>query len=157
MQQKGFTVVELIIVLVVISILAVGAFISWPGRGINVYGQATQLANDVRYTQVLSMTKGQRYRLVKTSSTTYQIQNSSGTAIIGAMGSTTVTLGTGISFGTLTNLPNSLIAFDGNGTPYVDTGSPGTALSSTATMPLTDGSNTNTVSITPQTGRVTIQ
>ncbi len=156
-KQSGFTMFELIVVIVLISLLSVGVYFNWPGSTINLDGQIHQLANDLRYTQTLSMTTGQRYRWVKTSSTTYQIVNFSGTPITLALGNTTLTLNSGITFGTLTNLPNNLIAFDGLGAPYTDAASPGTALSSTASIVLTAGGATKTVSITPETGSVAVQ
>ena len=143
-------------ILVVISIIGVTAMLQWPARGINLGAEANQLANDIRYTQSLAMNNGMRYYLIKQSSTTYQIMNSAGTAVTLAMGNTTMTLNSGITFGTLTNLPNNLIAFDGKGTPYVTYTSPGTALASTATIPLVSGSNTITISILAGTGRVTV-
>ena len=154
---KGFTLIELVMVLILISILAVFASINWPGRSINLAAQAEQLVNDIRYAQTLGMTKGQRYRWVKTSATSYQITNNSGTAIIMPSGGTTITLGTGISFGTLINLPNNLIAFDGQGIPYIDTATPGTALAANASIPLTADGQTKTIVVSPQTGRVIIQ
>lgn len=157
MQESGFTLVELVTVIILLGIISTVVMIQWPGSTINLGAQAAQLAGDIRYTQALSMTKAQRYRLVIVSSTTYQITNSSGTAILNASGATTTTLNTGITFGTLANLPNSLIAFDTLGTPYVDTASPGTALASTASIPLVAGSKTATVTIAPQTGRVLAQ
>jgi prepilin-type N-terminal cleavage/methylation domain-containing protein len=154
----GFTLIELIIVIVIIAILAVIPFFNWPSTSLNLDGQAQQLANDIRYTQSLSMTKAQRYRLViTTGSSSYQILNSAGTAVRFASGNTTVTLASGISFGTLTNLPNSLIVFDGDGIPYTTTGSPGTALSANASIPLQAGGNTKTVVIVPLTGKVNVQ
>lgn len=157
-QMKGFTLIELIIVIVIVSILAAMPFLNWPSSSISLAGQAQQLANDIRYAQSLAMTKAQRYRLViSTGSNSYQILNSAGTAILFSSGSTTVTLNSGISFGTLSNLPNSLIAFDGNGIPYTTTGSPGTALAADASIPLQSSGNTTTVVITPLTGRVNIQ
>jgi len=155
--QKGFTLIELICVIILLGILSVGAYLQWPGSSINSGAQAQQVANDMRYTQALSMTKGKRYSFVITSSTTYQIQNSSGTAIITAMGGTTTTLNTGLSFGTLSNLPNNLVTFDGNGIPYSTTGTPGTVLSATASIPITGGSITQTITITPMTGRILVQ
>jgi len=153
-KQKGFTLIELVCVIILLGVLSATVFINWPGVTINLGAQAYQLADDLRYTQALSMTKDQRYALVITSSTTYQITNGSGTAILNAFGSTTTTLQHGISFGTLTNLPNNLVAFNSKGIPYITTGSPGTALAAVATIPLNGGSSTMTVSIAPQTGNV---
>jgi prepilin-type N-terminal cleavage/methylation domain-containing protein len=154
--ESGFTLIELVLVIVIMSFLSVGVYIAWPGSTINLKGQADQIASDIRYAQALSMTKGERYRWVKTSSTTYQITNSSGTAILLAGGSTTVTLNSGMAFGSFTDLPNNLVVFGGNGTPYTDTGSPGTALASTAIIPITAGSETKNISISPETGRVIV-
>lgn len=156
-KQNGFTLVELIIVIIVISIVSIFALFRWQGTTINLEAQAQQLAGDIRYTQALSMTKGERYRWVKISSATYQIQNAAGTAMTLAQGNTTVTLNTGITFGALTNLPNNLVAFNGSGTPYTDTGSPGTALATIATIPLTADGETKTIAISSGTGRVIVQ
>jgi len=156
-NQRGFTLLELVIILGILAIISVYVFSSLPNTTLSLSGQAQQLANDIRYTQSLAMTKGQRYRWVKKSSTTYQIQNNSGTPIILSQGNTTVTFGTGITFGTLTNLPNNLVNFDGRGTPYSDTASPGTALSSNATIPITAGGETHTITIAIETGGVTLQ
>jgi hypothetical protein len=103
------------------------------------------------------MTKGQRYRFVKTSNTTYQIQNNSGAAILSAMGTTTVTLNNGITFGAMTNVPNSLIAFDGLGVPYTTTGAPGTALAATAVITVTGDGQTRMLNVYPVTGYVDVQ
>lgn len=154
-KSNGFTLIELMAVLMIIGILSTVVFFNWSPTYMNLAAQEQQLANDIHFAQSLSMTTGQRYRWVKISSNTYQIMNSAGTPILLAMGSTTATLNGNITFGTLTNLPNNLVAFDGTGAPYSTTGSPGTALAATAVIPLTSGGDTETVSITPQTGQVT--
>lgn len=154
---QGFTLIELIMVIMIASILAVVALTQWQGPALNVYGQAEQVANDIRYAQALSMTKGQRFYFVEVSSTTYQIKNLAGTAITFASGSTTATLNNGITFGSFTNLPSSLVTFDGTGIPYINTSTPGTALSSAASIPLTSSGKTNTVIIAPTTGVTSIQ
>lgn len=157
-KTHGFSLIELVMVIAIISILAVIPFFNMPGPTLSLAAQAQKLANDIRYTQSFSMTKGQRYRLVITTGTSsYQILDTAGTAVRFASGSTTTTLNSGISFGTLTNLPNSLIAFDGEGTPYTTTGSPGTALTANAIIPLTSSGSTTNVIITPISGAVTIQ
>lgn len=155
-QQQGFTLIELIIVIMVISILASYAVMKHPGTTINLGAEAKQLASDIRYTQTLAMTKGERYYLQRNSAVSYQILSASGTPVTMPNGATLVTLYSGTSFGSFTNLPSNLIAFNGEGSPYTTSTSPGTALASTATIPITNGTATLTVSITPQTGRVTV-
>jgi MSHA pilin protein MshC len=156
-NTRGYSLIELILVITIISLVSTASFFLLRNATIDVEGQAQQLANDLRYAQSLAMTKGQRYRWVKLSASTYQIQNNAGTAITLAQGNTTVTFNSGITFGTLTNLPNNLVAFDGNGAPYTDTAIPGTALASSASIPLTSGTDTTTVVVSPGTGRVLVQ
>lgn len=155
-RQSGFTLLEFVIVIILLGILSAAAYLKWPGNVMNLSGQANQLAEDLSYAQTLAMTTGQRVRLVKSSSTSYQILNSAGTAVRMPSGATSITLNRNITFGTLTNLPNSLINFDGRGTPYTDTATPGTALAATAVFTLSAGSESTTVSVTPQTGWVTV-
>lgn len=155
--QPGFTLIELVCTIVLLGILSISAFMIWPGTTINIGAEAQQVADDIRYTQSLSMTQGERYRFVITSSTTYQIVNSNGTAVLNAVGSSTTTLNNQLSFGALSNLPNQLIAFDGNGNPYVTTGSPGSALLVTARIPINGEGATKTITIAPQTGSVLLQ
>jgi prepilin-type N-terminal cleavage/methylation domain-containing protein len=156
-KANGFTLIEVVIVVLAIGILAVYPLIKWPGTVINLAAEAERLASDIRYAQSLAMTKGDRYQFVRTSSNTYQIRSAAGTPVILGQGSSTVTLNTGITFGTFVNLPNNLIAFDGTGAPYTDNISPGTALSATASIPITASGNTKTIVITPETGNITIQ
>ena len=150
----GFTLLEFTIVLVIIGIIAVFVSFFWPDSIVNLDAAANQIANDIRYTQSLSMNKGERYRWIKTSATTYQIVDSGGSPILLSGGNTTQTLASGITFGSLVNLPNNLVAFDGKGVPYTDTGS--TQLSSTASIALIAQSDSSTILITPQTGRVSV-
>lgn len=156
-QSIGFSILEIIVTIVIVSVLSVSVFYFLPIYNINLPAQASTIAGDIRLTQTLSMTNAQRYRFVKLTSTTYQITNSAGVAIKNpATGKTTTTLGKGITFSTITNLPNNLIAFDSNGVPYTDTANPGTALSATATITITGGGLTNSIQISPQTGWVNV-
>lgn len=151
LQKAGFTIIELVIIIAIMAILAAVAIAKWPGKAINLSAQAHALVSDIRYTQNLSMTKGTRYKLVKISSSSYQISNLPGTIVV-----TTVTLGSGISLGSFTNLPNNLLAFNGKGEPYIDATTPGTPLAVTASIDITASGHTKTISISPETGRVTL-
>lgn len=149
---SGFTLIELVIVILLMGIISVTITLKWPATSLNLEFEARRLLYDIRYVQALSMVSGQRYRWVKISSTTYQLTNEAGTAVLLPSGSTQLTFTNGVMFGTLVNLPNSLVAFDSQGVPYSNSSIPGTVLSSTASIPLTVSGQTRVVQITAQTG-----
>jgi Tfp pilus assembly protein FimT len=148
----GFTIVELVVILLVIGIVAVFVAPNLSSTGITLPAAATRLAETIRFTQNLSMSRGQRYRINFTGSS-YQITDMSGVAIIQPM--TNSTAATTITPITLSGfnppLTNGYVAFDSRGVPYV---SATAALASTATITMTSGSDTATVVISPETGRV---
>lgn len=152
MRASGFTIIEILMVIMAIAVLSIMVLPAWHGPTLSLEYNAEHLLDDIRYAQALSQTTGLRYRWVRTSTTTYQIMDNTGTAIHLSSGSTTRSLSTGVSFGTMTNLPNSMIVFNGQGVPYTDTGTPGTALATTATIPLTANGKTKTISIYSTTG-----
>lgn len=155
---KGFTLFELIIVMIVIAILAVYVIFKWSTPVLNIDAEANQFANDIRYTRSLSITHGERYKIIRLSDSVYTITDSAGTPIIFPSGKNSVTLASGIVFGNWTNLPNNLITFDGKGTPYIDAITPGTSFN-TATLysiTLIEGNTSRTVTISPTTGRVAV-
>jgi len=151
-SQQGFSLLELVLVIVIIGIISINVTPNWTASSLGLEFEARRVLYDVRYAQVLSMTSGQRYRWVKTSSTSFSILNEAGTAIRLPTGGTVVTLTNGVTIGSLTNLPNSFVAFNTQGIPYTDSSIPGTALASTASIPLSLHGVTRTVQISPQTG-----
>jgi prepilin-type N-terminal cleavage/methylation domain-containing protein len=155
-KLQGFTLIELVVVICIIAILSGGyALITYQPAPIELTAMATQLAGDLRYAQALSMTKGVRYRLASISSNQYQIVSSAGTAITFPSGSTTMTMGGGIYFNGASNLPYSLVAFDGWGTPYTDTANTLLAAAAVITLAAPDGTS-QTVTVLPVTGRVSV-
>ena len=157
LKQKnviGFTFIELIIVILVAVILVASISILWTGSSVNLDAQASLLINDIRYTQNLAMVKGERYRFVRSSATSYQVTDNNGVPVTLPFGGNTVTFGSGIFFGTIANLPNNFIVFDSLGIPYIDAGNPGTKLSTVATINLVTSNKTRVISISPETGRV---
>ena len=150
-RVQGFSLLELVIVLILTGILSVYAINRWPGSSINLSAQADQLVADIRYTQSLAMSRGQRYR-INLNAASYSITNAAGTvAVPHPVNNSAVALfDTGITLTTT----NSFLVFDSNGIPYTTTTSPGTPLAGDAVITLTSSGLSRTVRISPQTGRV---
>ena len=140
-STNGFTLIELIIAIAIIGILAVTMLPKWTASSLTLEFQARRMLDDIRYAQALSMVSGQRYRWVATSSTTYQITNEAGSAILFPSGSNQIALTDGANFSS--NL---------QGTPYVNTAYPGTTLTGTAIISLIASGVTRSIQISPQTG-----
>ncbi|EKD72140.1 MAG: hypothetical protein ACD_45C00750G0004 [uncultured bacterium] len=156
-KLQGFTLIELLFIILLISVVGVTLLLQWPATSLNLEYEARRVQNDIRYTQALSITSGQRYRWVKISSSTYQIVNEAGTPILLPSGSNQLTLINGVTLGTLSNLPNNLIAFNSQGIPYVDSTIPGTALTATASISINTTGQSRTIQISPETGYGTLQ
>lgn len=125
--------------------------------------QAQRLAAVIRYAQNQAMTQGVRYQ-VRFTATTYDVYSTAGgvatqvrEAGTGQLGPYTLASGVTITIPP-TNLSNSALTFDGRGIPYTNLSAPDSLLSpSAATLTLTKGTQTRTVVISPDTGRVVVQ
>jgi len=135
-------------VMVLLGVLTAIASMRMPGDGINVGAQAEQLASDIRYTQSLAMSRGQRFR-INFAANSYQITDVSGATPITAA----VTLAPTVLSGYNPPLTNSYLAYDSLGVPYTD---PTTALAAQVALTLTSGGEAITVRVAPQTGRVQV-
>lgn len=154
-NQTGFTLLELVMVLMITALLGATLLVVWPSQKPNVEGSAQQLAGDLRYMQNLAMTMEQKYR-VNFSSSQYTLTQQNGTTAVphpGGSGSNVITLPSGITLAT-SGLPNGYIVYDKNGVPYTDNGDPGTQLGSQATITLSGDGESYSVSVEPNTGTV---
>jgi hypothetical protein len=134
-------------------ILAIVVHLKWSNLSIDLHAQAALLATDIRYTQNLSMTQHQKFRLAKISSNTYQIQDGNNNPVTIPSRDTTTTLGRGITFGTLSGITNKII-FDSKGTPYNDA-TPSVPITNSVIIRLISKGEIVDIIIYPETGRVT--
>lgn len=161
-MNRGFTLVELIVAMLLISILAVAMWPRAPSReSLTLQARADQLASDIRYAQTLSMTSGQRHCLLfdpvaGPPYSGYRLRS-------GLTCATVVAHPAGLSepfplctSGTCANtaaFPNDYVQFDGLGVPYTDSA---TTLGANAVITIADDGS-KSVTITPGTGRVIVQ
>jgi len=158
--ERGFTLRELLIVIVLVGIISAIALTRTGNDPVMLSTQVDQLAGDIRYVQALAMTQGQRYRINLTATGyTLTLADAGGTLVphpvTGSTAQTNWNSGVTVALPP-TNLPNSLVAFDGRGIPYTDnvaTIALGAAI--TATITLSKGGASQSITITPLTGRVT--
>jgi prepilin-type N-terminal cleavage/methylation domain-containing protein len=157
-RHFGFTLIEVTSVIILVAIIAAFAVSRWPNKSsFLVLGQAEKLASDIRYTQSLAVTHNAGYRLnLNTVSGTYTITDVNGALVTHPVtGTTTITLASGTAFGAISNLPNNLIGFNSKGIPGINS-TITTGLSTTATIAISGGGITHTVSIIPNTGTVSV-
>ena len=162
--NRGFTLVELVVVLLVIGILAFFVLPRTSQNTLELWSQAEQLATDIRYAQTLSMTRGAalgnqgRYCIFFTA-TGYQFRHNSNsyatpctTAVNHpATGSTAAIVLSGTAVGPA-NLTGNYLEFDTKGQPTSFTAP---LLNATVTLNATGGPRT--VVVSPVTGKATVQ
>ncbi len=120
-RQKGFSLIELAIIILVVGTITLGITLVWPGDTISLESQAKLLTNDIRLAQLLSMTKFERYKINFISTTQYQIEDSSGNIYnYRDRSQSPYTLKQGIEF---QSTPAN-ITFNSLGVPYDDAGNP---------------------------------
>ena len=153
---RGFTLIELIIVMVIFAILVAGALLVDITGGVTAYNDAQQIATAIRYAQSLSMTHDANYTVTMSSVSSvwqYQILLSGVAQINPTTGSTApVVISSTLAFSSA--ISSGSLSFDGRGVPY---GNSNTPLSSAATVTLTfSGEKSQIVQIAPKTGNVQV-
>ena len=156
LSYKGFTLLELTIVLVLAVTLGALLVSIWPGKSPLVTAQGLQVAQDLRYARHYAITQETTTRLTFNPTTMQYalINNNSGAGIILPGKSQNVEqLDTSFTLA-ISNLPNNYVIFDKDGVPYSDNA--GTVLGTNATIALTGDSETATVTIRANSGSVSL-
>ena len=162
MREKGFTVIELIMVIVIVAILSVGTALFLGNiAGQRISAAAEKIIADLRYAQGLAAASrnncGVTFSTANNNYTVFENNNPADPAIYPlTQGDFTVDFDNlteydGVSITSISIGTGSLVSFDSFGIPYDSTGA---ALASDAEIEL---NNSVTIVIHPETGTVEIQ
>jgi len=141
---QGFTLIEILSVIVILGIIAAVAMPSFNPSGINVGTAAQAIETDIRFVQELAMSRnpqnpGDVSLTFTNGASTYTITDPSGSF------TTTRTLPDGV---TITS-PNLTVAFDKFGEPEL-------ACAASCSVVIDAGGTTQTITVERFTGKVTI-
>ena len=152
LHLAGFTLIELVIVIVVISILSTYAIMkSAPAAEITLPSQAQKLASDIRHAQVLATSWGKslRLNLISGANGTYSVSCvTSGSFPCDVSPVNNPASGSSFSV----SLQKSVVLAGNSTLDFNSLGQP----SAEASYTLTSGSSTTTVSVAALTGFVTV-
>ena len=151
-RHCGFTLIEIIAILVLLSIIAVGAVSILPASNSRLATEADRLSSHLRYAQIRAQADTYQWRLVFTDATTYRI----GPVVVPGAGFTPgIVPGAGGTQGILTDgvttTSGTVIRFDSWGRPLNDAG---TLLGADQTITLTQGTQTRNITIRAGTGLI---
>lgn len=162
MNRHGFTIIELIVILVIIGIVATAVMVSGSPKGpVRLHAACQKLATDLRYMQEVAMAQQVRFGVSfnpgDRSYFGYRINTSTKATDPQTQGNLEIKFDTTREFKEIqiagTNF-NNAVEFDSAGRPYNGSG---VLLSSQGIVTLSDGTNTRTVTIEAVTGKVSIQ
>lgn len=152
MKTTGFSLLELVIALLILSILSVSLLWEDTDGPLGAMPALTQLATDIRYIQHYAMMRGQNTR-INFSTDYYWFSNANNSAAVAhpTWQLNPIPLDSGA---TLTSSVTFII-FDNLGIPYSNH-SPWTALTLNATLTINQNSTSRNLIIRPETGQVWI-
>ena len=167
MRKKGFTIIELVIVMVAVGILSVMSVvvIGKAIRQIQLGSATDKMASDFRYAQTMASSTGKWYGVSVEANplNIYTIYTTTGTkdtladnpAKFGSNFIVNVNTNYGVLISGVNIAGGKKVEFSPLGTPYTDRY--GTALTAEGTITLNKESLSKTIHISPDTGRVYIQ
>jgi type II secretory pathway pseudopilin PulG len=143
---------ELVVVLVLLGIVAATVGVRLGGSGSNLGATADRLASDLRTVQSLAQTRAQRH-CVSFAAGNYTVTNNNCATVINLPTSANpVAMPSGITLAST----DALLVFNGLGRPFTDAAAT-TPLAAEAVVTLSAGTESTTVRVTPETGRVRVQ
>ena len=151
-RRSGFTLYEIVGVLVLLSVIALGVLSTLPNASSSLPAEIDRVSSHLRYAQIRAQADIYQWRLVFTSTTTYQV----GPVVIPGAGFTPVNIpGTGATSATLSDgiatTSGTAVRFDSWGRPMSDAGA---LLATDQTITLTRGSESMTITIEAGTGLI---
>jgi type II secretory pathway pseudopilin PulG len=151
-HSGGFTLIEIMVILIMLGVLAGGAMSAFPDSNANLATEADRLRSHLRYAQIRAQADVYQWRLVFTDATTYQI----GPVVIPGAGFTPgVVPGSDGTQGGLTDgvtaIAGTVIRFDSWGRPLSDWGN---VLGADKAITLTAGARNESITIRAGTGLI---
>jgi MSHA pilin protein MshC len=147
-KQSGFTLIELVTVLILLGILGSSLYLRGSPTSATLNAQADQLARTLRHTQSLSLNQGRSLTFDVQGTTSYVISDTGGTTITDPQGIVqTYSLVNGV------NLAGSDLDFDSLGRPIDATDN---LITAAQTWTLSTNGSSASVSVEPLTGFVSV-
>ncbi len=160
--MKGFTLIELVVIITIVGILAVAVLVSGTAKGpVRLEAACQRLALDLRYMQEMAMAEQVRFGISFDASDEsyfgFRVNTSTKAQDPHTQGDLEIEFDEMKEFSEIgivsTNFSDA-VEFDSIGAPY---NASAVALMSEGIVTLTDGTNTRTVRIQPATGKVNMQ
>lgn len=147
----GFTLIEVITVLIIIGILSAAIFSRGPSLNSDLSARMSEVRAQLRYLQLMAMKTGTTYLALKSDgATSYWAYNSvNASSYLALPGETSKTISLAAKNITMSSF---IISFDQFGIPYKD--DPPAKLTANATITITAGGQSGTLNIVPETGFV---
>lgn len=167
MKNRAFTLVEMIMVMIIITILSVTAMISLNAMGtVRLDAAAKRMAADIRFARSLALSTSRWYGVSvgvdpSNNYTIYQTDGVTDTPIkdpAALQKDLSINLSNVYNGVVITSVNiggGSKVEFHPLGTPYTDKN--GAAISAPGTISLEYGGKSKTITITPNTGKIGVQ